>query len=150
MIVNDPIADMLTRIRNAQIARHDATVMPASNTKKAIAKILLDDFGSGFSSFGMLKRYNFDILKLDMTFTRQIETSPKVCTIINGIIQMVHHLGIKVIAEGAETEAQVKFLRENDCDYIQGYYFSKPLPEADFLAYVQKAAAEGKIGPSTK
>ena len=114
------------------------------------AKILLDDFGSGFSSFGMLKRYNFDILKLDMTFTRQIETSPKVCTIINGIIQMVHHLGIKVIAEGAETEAQVKFLRENDCDYIQGYYFSKPLPEADFLAYVQKAAAEGRIGPSTK
>lgn len=114
------------------------------------AKILLDDFGSGFSSFGMLKRYNFDILKLDMTFTRQIETSPKVCTIIIGIIQMVHHLGIKVIAEGAETEAQVKFLRENDCDYIQGYYFSKPLPEADFLAYVQKAAAEGKIGPSTK
>lgn len=114
------------------------------------AKILLDDFGSGFSSFGMLKRYNFDILKLDMTFTRQIETSPKVCTIIIGIIQMVHHLGIKVIAEGAETEAQVKFLRENDCDYIQGYYFSKPLPEADFLAYVQKAAAEGKIGPSAK
>ena len=114
------------------------------------AKILLDDFGSGFSSFGMLKRYNFDFLKLDMTFTRQIETSPKVCTIINGIIQMVHHLGIKVIAEGAETEAQVKFLRENDCDYIQGYYFSKPLPEADFLAYVQKAAAEGKIGPSAK
>lgn len=98
----------------------------------------------------MLKRYNFDILKLDMTFTRQIETSPKVCTIINGIIQMVHHLGIKVIAEGAETEAQVKFLRENDCDYIQGYYFSKPMPEADFLAYVQKATAEGKIGPSTK
>ena len=67
------------------------------------AKILLDDFGSGFSSFGMLKRYNFDILKLDMTFTRQIETSPKVCTIINGIIQMVHHLGIKVIAEGKTT-----------------------------------------------
>ena len=96
------------------------------------------------------KRYDFDILKLDMTFTRQIESSPKVCTIINGIIQMVHHLGIKVIAEGAETEAQVKFLRENDCDYIQGYYFSKPLPEADFLAYVQKAAAEGRIGPSTK
>ena len=114
------------------------------------AKILLDDFGSGFSSFGMLKRYNFDILKLDMSFTRQIETSQKVCIIINGIIQMVHHLGIKVIAEGAETEAQVKFLRENGCDFIQGYYFSKPLPEADFLAYVRKAAAEGKIGPSAK
>ena len=105
--------------------------------RSAGVKILLDDFGSGFSSFGMLKRYNFDFLKLDMTFTRQIETSPKVCTIINGIIQMVHHLGIKVIAEGAETEAQVKFLRENDCDYIQGYYFSKPRNAAEFISFIQ-------------
>ena len=118
--------------------------------RKLGSPILLDDFGSGFSSFGMLKRYNFDILKLDMTFTRQIETSPKTCTIINGIIQMVHHLGIKVIAEGAETEAQVKFLRDNGCDYIQGYYFSKPLPEEDFLAYIQKCKEEGRLGPAKK
>ena len=118
--------------------------------RKLGSPILLDDFGSGFSSFGMLKRYNFDILKLDMTFTRQIETSPKTCTIITGIIQMVHHLGIKVIAEGAETEAQVKFLRNNGCDYIQGYYFSKPLPEEDFLAYIQKCKEEGRLGPAKK
>lgn len=118
--------------------------------RKLGSPILLDDFGSGFSSFGMLKRYNFDILKLDMTFTRQIETSPKTCTIINGIIQMVHHLGIKVIAEGAETEAQVKFLRDNGCDYIQGYYFSKPLPEEEFLAYIQKRKEEGRLGPAKK
>ncbi len=118
--------------------------------RKLGSPILLDDFGSGFSSFGMLKRYNFDILKLDMTFTRQIETSPKTCTIITGIIQMVHHLGIKVIAEGAETEAQVKFLRDNGCDYIQGYYFSKPLPEEEFLAYIQKCREEGRLGPAKK
>ncbi|MDY3781660.1 MAG: EAL domain-containing protein [Candidatus Faecousia sp.] len=118
--------------------------------RKLGSPILLDDFGSGFSSFGMLKRYNFDILKLDMTFTRQIETSPKTCTIITGIIQMVHHLGIKVIAEGAETEAQVKFLRDNGCDYIQGYYFSKPLPEEEFLAYIQKRKEEGRLGPAKK
>lgn len=118
--------------------------------RKLGSPILLDDFGSGFSSFGMLKRYNFDILKLDMTFTRQIEASPKTCTIITGIIQMVHHLGIKVIAEGAETEAQVKFLRDNGCDYIQGYYFSKPLPEEDFLAYIQKCKEEGRLGPAKK
>ena len=110
------------------------------------AKILLDDFGSGYSSFGMLKQYDFDILKLDMAFTRQIETSPKVRTIISGIMEMVHHLGIKVIAEGAETLEQVQFLRDNDCDYIQGYYFSKPLPEAEFLAYVEKCRAEGRLG----
>ena len=110
--------------------------------------ILLDDFGSGFSSFGMLKRYSFDILKLDMSFTRQIETSDKVCTIIKGIIEMVHNLGIKVIAEGAETESQVRFLQENHCDYIQGYYFSKPLPESEFVAYIEKCKQEGRLGPA--
>lgn len=110
------------------------------------AKILLDDFGSGYSSFGMLKRYDFDILKLDMTFTRQIESSPKVRTIISGILEMVHHLGIKVIAEGAETREQVGFLQGSDCDYIQGYYFSKPLPEQEFMAYVKRCKEEGRLG----
>ena len=114
--------------------------------RSAGAKILLDDFGSGYSSFGMLKRYDFDILKLDMTFTRQIESSPKVRTIISGILEMVHHLGIKVIAEGAETWEQVDFLQNNDCDYIQGYYFSKPLPEAEFLEYVRRCREEGRLG----
>ena len=110
--------------------------------------ILLDDFGSGFSSFGMLKRYSFDILKLDMSFTRQIEISDKVRTIIRGIIEMVHNLGMKVIAEGAETQSQVRFLQENHCDYIQGYYFSKPLPEREFVSYIEKCKQEGRLGPA--
>lgn len=114
--------------------------------RSAGAKILLDDFGSGYSSFGMLKRYEFDILKLDMTFTRQIESSPKVRTIISGILEMVHHLGIKVIAEGAETQEQVGFLQNKDCDYIQGYFYSKPLPESEFLAYVKRCKEEGRLG----
>ena len=114
--------------------------------RSAGVKILLDDFGSGYSSFGMLKRYDFDILKLDMTFTRQIEASPKVRTIITGILEMVHHLGIKVVAEGAETREQVDFLQSNDCDYIQGYYFSKPLPEAEFLEYVRQCRNENRLG----
>ena len=114
--------------------------------RSAGAKILLDDFGSGYSSFGMLKRYEFDILKLDMTFTRQIESSPKVRTIISGILEMVHHLGIKVIAEGAETQEQVSFLQNKDCDFIQGYFYSKPLPENEFLAYVKRCKEDGRLG----
>lgn len=113
--------------------------------RDAGAKILLDDFGSGYSSFGMLKQYDFDILKLDMSFTRQLEASSKVRTIVSGIMDMVHHLGIQVVAEGAETTEQVEFLREHGCDYIQGYYYSKPLPEADFLAYVAKCRDEGRL-----
>ena len=97
------------------------------------ATILMDDFGSGYSSFGLLQDYNFDILKIDMQFTRQVETNPKTRIILHSIIEMAHSLGIKVIAEGAETDAQVDFLKENHCDYIQGYYYSKPVPMEEFV-----------------
>ena len=88
--------------------------------------LLLDDFGSGYSSFGMLQNYNFDIMKIDMSFVRQIETNTKTRSIIRFIIEMAHTMEIKIIAEGAETKEQVEFLRDNGCDYIQGYYFYKP------------------------
>lgn len=95
--------------------------------------LLLDDFGSGYSSFGMLQNYNFDIMKIDMSFVRQIETNTKTRSIIRFIIEMAHTMEIKIIAEGAETKEQVEFLRDNGCDYIQGYYFYKPMPEKEFV-----------------
>lgn len=95
--------------------------------------LLLDDFGSGYSSFGMLQNYNFDIMKIDMSFVRQIETNTKTRSIIRFIIEMAHTMDIKIIAEGAETKEQVEFLRDNGCDYIQGYYFYKPMPEKEFV-----------------
>ena len=95
--------------------------------------LLLDDFGSGYSSFGMLQNYNFDIMKIDMSFVRQIETNTKTRSIIRFIIEMAHTMNIKIIAEGAETKEQVEFLRDNGCDYIQGYYFYKPMPEEEFV-----------------
>lgn len=100
--------------------------------RKEGARILLDDFGSGYSSFGMLRDYNFDILKIDMSFVRRIETNAKTRSILRFLIAMAHEMGISLIAEGAETEAQIAFLRDNGCDYIQGYYFSKPVPQAVF------------------
>ena len=96
-------------------------------------KILLDDFGSGYSSFGLLQDYNFDIMKLDMSFVRKIENNAKTRSIIRCIIEMAHSMGVKLVAEGAETQAQVDFLRDNGCDYIQGYYFYKPMPEEEFV-----------------
>ena len=102
--------------------------------------ILLDDFGSGYSSFGMLQEYNFDIMKIDMSFVRKIETNAKTRSIIRCIIEMAHSMGVKLVAEGAETQAQVEFLRDNGCDYIQGYYFYKPMPEEEFV----KLLNEGK------
>lgn len=108
------------------------------NLKKQGIRILLDDFGSGVSTFGMIQKYDFDIVKLDMSFIRQIEENDKVHAIIRAIITMCHGLGIKVVAEGVETSGQLKFLRESDCDYIQGYYFAKPMPEDEFINYLER------------
>jgi len=96
------------------------------------AKILIDDFGSGYSSLGMLADYEFDIIKLDMKFTRKIESNKKVQGVIRSIIKLAHSLNAKVVVEGVETDAQLNFLRESGCDLIQGYYFYKPMCEAEF------------------
>ena len=95
-------------------------------------KILLDDFGSGYSSFGMLQSYSFDILKIDRSFVSKIQTNPKTKSVIRCIIEMAHEMGMKVVAEGAEEQAEVDFLKENDCDYIQGYYYYKPMSQQEF------------------
>lgn len=119
-----------------------------SNLRNFGATILLDDFGSGYSSFGMLDEYDFDILKIDMSFVRKIEEKEKSRIIIKGLIDMCHEMGMKVVAEGAENEAQVQFLKDNGCDYIQGYYYSKPLPEDEFVEFIARYEAAGMIGSS--
>ncbi|WP_418463612.1 putative bifunctional diguanylate cyclase/phosphodiesterase [Frisingicoccus sp.] len=97
-------------------------------------ELLLDDFGSGYSSFSTLHNYDFDILKIDMGFVRRIEESDKTKSIIDSIVKMAHQMDVRTIAEGAETREQVEFLREKGCDYIQGYYFYKPMPMEDFAS----------------
>ena len=101
-------------------------------------KILLDDYGSGMSSLSMLENFNFDIIKLDLGFIRKIGINSKAESIIITTIGLAHMIGAKVTAEGVETEAQLKFLRDYDCDYIQGYYFYKPMPEKEFEAILDK------------
>ena len=105
-------------------------------------KIMLDDFGSGYSSFSMLQNYEFDILKLDMGFVRQIEKNEKVRKIIRAVVDMSHSIGIEVVAEGVETVGQLDYLKGIGCDYIQGYYFSRPLPEGEFTALLDQAESE--------
>jgi diguanylate cyclase (GGDEF)-like protein/PAS domain S-box-containing protein len=90
-------------------------------------KLSLDDFGTGYSSLSYLKRFPFDKVKIDQSFVRDITTSPSDNVLVKVIVAMAHGLGLKVIAEGVETEAQCAILRTHDCDEIQGYYFSKPV-----------------------
>lgn len=101
--------------------------------RKQGVKILMDDFGKGYSSLGLLQNCEFDILKIDMDFVRQINDNPKTRSIVRSIIDMSHQLGLKVVAEGVETSEQLEFLRQYGCDYIQGYYYSRPLPEDEFV-----------------
>lgn len=130
----------ITETSYAAIRENRSGILESLRIKNA--KILLDDFGSGFSSFGMLQDYDFDILKIDMSFIRKIGENPKTKSIVHSIIGMAHEIGIKTVAEGVETEEQVNFLRQSGCDYIQGYYYSKPLPEEEFVEFLEKADAK--------
>lgn len=94
-------------------------------------QVAIDDFGTGYSSLSYLKKFDIDYLKIDKSFVDNIETDVNHMVLSEAIIVMAHKLGLKVIAEGVETEAQRKLLRDAGCDYAQGYLFSRPvLPEA--------------------
>ena len=101
-------------------------------------KVEIDDFGSGYSSFGALINLPFDVLKIDILFIRNMEVNPKAKDVIKMIINLSKMMNVKTVAEGVETEEQYLFLKENGCDIIQGYYFSKPLPLDEFVELIQK------------
>ena len=91
-------------------------------------KVLMDDFGSGYSSLNMLKNVPVDILKVDMGFVQDVENSDRAALIMKSIVQMAEWIHMGVVIEGVETKPQLDFLEEIGCNDIQGYYFSKPLP----------------------
>lgn len=101
-------------------------------------KVYIDDFGVANSSIDLLSQYDFSVLKLDMQFIREIDKNKKVMTLVRSTINMAHQLNMKVIAEGVETAEQLALLRGMDCDYIQGFYFSKPLTAEHFSSYLER------------
>ena len=107
--------------------------------------LMLDDFGSGMSSFSTLESFEFDIIKLDMGFISQIGKGRKVEAIIKHIIGLSHDMGAKVVAEGVETKEQLAFLQSVGCDMIQGYYFYKPMPEEEFAELLNRSGSANAL-----
>jgi diguanylate cyclase (GGDEF)-like protein len=100
----------------------------------------IDDFGTGYSSLNYLKRFPLYALKVDRTFMENIAEGKDDDAIVNAIISLGHSLRMKVVAEGVETEAQLKFLRENGCDSLQGYFFATPMRAGDVESWLKERA----------
>lgn len=107
--------------------------------KEHRVQVAIDDFGTGYSSMAYLNRFAVDKLKIDQSFIRDMETDHNSSSVVTAIIRLAHSLGLKVIAEGVETEHHVLSLTQLQCDELQGYYFSKPLPGDQFCTYLQQS-----------
>lgn len=103
----------------------------------------IDDFGTGYSSLAYLKKMPVDVIKIDKSFVFGMLENRADYQIIMSTIAMVKNLGLQVIAEGVETSAQLRSLTENDCDIIQGYYFSKPIPETKLMEFLDTKIING-------
>jgi diguanylate cyclase (GGDEF)-like protein/PAS domain S-box-containing protein len=102
-------------------------------------QVAIDDFGTGYSSLSYLKKFDIDYLKIDRSFVDNLENDADNLALCEAIIVMAHKLGLKVIAEGVETEAQRQLLSSADCDYAQGFLFSRPIPAEEFEALVRRS-----------
>lgn len=104
-------------------------------------RLAIDDFGTGYSSLAHLKRFPLDLLKIDRGFIHDIPNSGDDMAISSSVIALGHAMGLKVLAEGVETQEQLSFLQDKGCDFFQGYFCSRPLPAEDFARLLEKAGA---------
>lgn len=120
----------------------DEVVATLKQLRAAGIKLSLDDFGTGHSSLSRLRRLPINHLKIDQSFVRNLTLNPEDAAVCLSIINLAHNLHLTVIAEGVESEGQAAYLRQHDCDEMQGYYFSRPLPGRDFEQLLRQHKAD--------
>ncbi len=118
---------------------HDMDRMLAliASLKRLGLKLAIDDFGTGYSSLAYLKKFKVDRLKIDQSFVRDIDRDADDNAIVRAIVQMARALNLRTLAEGVETAEQRRFLSEQGCDEVQGYYYSRPLSPDQFEAFMR-------------
>lgn len=105
-------------------------------SKKLGVKIAIDDFGTGYSSLARLRNFPLNQIKIDKAFVKPLNTHPKNIKFLQGIITLCHNLELNVVCEGIETETQLEILQKLNCNYGQGYLFSKPLSQEEFSLWI--------------
>ena len=133
----DPIQIHLEITESLLMAAPEAAKAELDKCRAIGLNVSIDDFGSGYSSLSYLHFFPIDTLKIDQSFIRSMGKHPASVILVKSIIALAHNLGMKVITEGVETAQDAALLRDFGCDYIQGYFFSKPLPYETALDFVQ-------------
>ena len=133
-------ASMLELEITEEATAHDPEhVIKVLNQLKNIGvSLAIDDFGIGYSSLSYLRRFPIDVLKIDRSFVMKIDKSKTDASVVKLILGLANELDIKVVAEGVETIDQYQRLKNWKCDLIQGFYFSKPLPESDYTKLLEQ------------
>lgn len=132
-------------ITESTIMHHPEKVIDVLKKLKSMGVVLaIDDFGTGYSSLNYLKRFPIDLLKIDAEFVRDVMTDPDDRAIIRSIIALAKSMRLQVVAEGVESKEQEDFLREEGCDFIQGYYVGRPLDGDEFEARVLEQIKVGR------
>ena len=130
----------ITETAMIESTEHTARVL--ERIKQLGVTVALDDFGTGYSSLTYLRQFPVDVVKIDRSFVRDIHTESDDASITAAIISMAHELGLRVVAEGVETEEQLDILRGQGCEEMQGYLFSRPLPEDEATELLRSTTSE--------
>jgi diguanylate cyclase (GGDEF)-like protein len=131
-------------LTESTVMRHpEQAVRWLNSIKKTGVRLSIDDFGTGYSSLAYLNRFPIDTVKIDRSFVSSLPDSHCDAQITSAVIALGHSLGLTVIAEGAETQAQIDFLRKEGCDEVQGYFFSRPLSAGDMRVFLGQPAQSG-------